>query len=138
MTKERRVGPVSRTSAEQYLAKAKEFLDAAEALLSDEHWNASGVMAIHAGISAADAVLAKNAGIRSREVDHAAILSLLDKQAGGCPERTRRQISGLLKMKNSLEYEARLATQVEAVQLKDHAARVVRWAAKTVRGDDPG
>jgi hypothetical protein len=107
--------------------KAEECLAAAETNLELERWNAAGVLAVHAGISLADAALADIAGLRTRDPDHSAIVRLLDERVAGFDGAARRQLSGLLKMKSAVEYEERLLTEVEAVQLVDHARRLNRW-----------
>lgn len=85
------------------------------------------VMAVHAGISCADSVLASVAGLRTREPDHSAIIRLLDERVAGFDGAARRQLGGLIKMKSAVEYEERLLTDVEATQLVDHARRLKRW-----------
>jgi len=80
-------------------------------------------MAIHAGISAADAVLAFAASLRSREADHAAVLGLLETHVDGFDASARRHLAGLLRSKNSVEYDDRVVTPTEAKQLVDHAGR---------------
>jgi len=46
----------------------------------------------------------------------------------------RRQILGLLKMKNTVAYERRPLTETEARQLVDNARRPVRWSREVVDG----
>jgi len=123
---------VSPGGAVVYLTKAEEFLAASEASLSAERWNAAGLQAIHAGISSADAALAATAGIRSRETDHSAVLALLDEHVAGFTGAARRQLTGLLRSKNAVEYEDRLLTRVESLRLVDNARRLVRWARPLV------
>jgi len=84
-------------------------------------------MAVHAGISCADAVLARVAGLRTREPEHSAIIRLLEERVAGFDGAAKRQLGGLIKMKSAVEYEERLLTEVEATQLVDHARRLNRW-----------
>jgi len=130
--RERRVEKVGAGAAATYLTKAEEFVGASEAELSDQRWNAAGLAAIHAGIWAADSVLAAVAGVRSRETDHAAVIALLDERVAAFTGANRRQLVGLLRSKNAVEYEDRLLSEVEAIQLVDHARRLCRWAGTIV------
>jgi hypothetical protein len=124
----------ARTEAGKPLAKAIEFAEAAQTALCDNRWNAAGLSAVHAGISAADAALIASAGIHSISQDHGAVVLLLDDQVPEFTATQRRQLGGLLKMKNRIAYEQRLLTEVEARQLVDHAKRLTRWARGVVGG----
>jgi hypothetical protein len=116
--------------------KAEEFLAAGEAAGIAAQWNAGGLGAIHAGISAADAVLAAEAGLRSASQDHGFVVRLLEANVPAFAAQQRRHLAGLLQMKNTVAYENRLVTETEARQLLDHARRFVRWARQIV--DDAG
>jgi len=126
--KERKTERVGTAAGRTYLVKAEEFLQSAEMSLAERQWNAAGLGAVHAAISFADAVLAVVAGVRSRETDHGAVVAMLDERVaefGGAP---RRQLVGILRSKNAVEYEHRLLTEVEAAQLVDSARRFAKWA----------
>ena len=131
--RERRVDKVGSTAAREFLAKADEFLAASESSERDERWDAAGLAAVHAGISFADAVLAEVAGIRSRETDHGALVSLLDERVAAFGGAQRRQLVGLLSKKTMVEYESRPMTMTEAVQLTDSANRLGKWARTLVK-----
>ena len=131
--RERRVDKVGSTAAREFLAKADEFLAASESSERDERWDAAGLAAVHAGISFADAVLAEVAGIRSRETDHGALVSLLDERVAAFGGAQRRQLVGLLSKKTMVEYESRPMTMTEAVQLTDSASRLGKWARTLVK-----
>lgn len=127
---EARVAP--RRDAQGALTKAEEFSATAQDALGQSRWNAAGLASIHAGICAADAALIASAGIRSMSQDHGAVLRMLDDQVHEFGTPQRRQLAGLIKMKNAVAYEQRLLTEGEARQLVDHAARLTRWAAAVV------
>jgi HEPN domain-containing protein len=126
--KERRTETVGVAAARTYLVKADEFLEAAEVALVAKKWNAAGLGAVHSAISFADAVLAAVVGIRSRESDHGAVVALLDERVAAFGGASRRQLVGLLRSKNAVEYEHRLLSEAEAIQLVDSARRFARWA----------
>ena len=123
---------IPRGHARQSLAKSIEFSEAAQAALGSRRWNAAGLDAVHAGIAAADAALISTSGVRSASKDHGAVLDLLGSRVPEFTPTQRRQLAGLLKMKNQVAYDQRLLTEVEARQLVDHATRLARWAAVTV------
>lgn len=61
---------VERSRARTYLGKADEFLAAAKTALAAEQNDAALLLAIHAGISACDAVTVALGGLRSTDPDH--------------------------------------------------------------------
>jgi hypothetical protein len=126
--KERKTERVGAAAGRTYLVKAEEFLRSAETSLAECQWNAAGLGAVHAAISFADAVLAVVAGVRSRETDHGAVVAMLDERVAAFGGAPRRQLVGILRSKNAVEYEHRLLTEVEAAQLVDSARRFAKWA----------
>ncbi len=121
-----------RAEALKSLAKCAEFSAAAHAALSSDRWDAAGLSAIHSGICAGDAALIASAGVRSVSPDHGAVIALIDAQVPEFAATQRRQLSGLLKMKNQVAYEQRLLTQAEARHLVDNADRLAGWARRVV------
>ena len=121
-----------RGDALKYLAKSEEFSATAVSALDVGSWNSAGLSAIHAGVSAADAALVASAGVRSISQDHGGAVVLLESSVPEFGTRQKRQLGGLLKMKNEVAYEQRLLTEVEARQLVDHATRLVVWARRVV------
>jgi len=121
-----------RGEALKYLAKGEEFAGTASSAVKERSWNSAGLSAIHAGISAADAALVASAGVRSISRDHGAVILLLESSVPEFGATQRRQLAGLLKMKNEVAYEQRLLTEVESRQLVDHASRLIRWSRKVV------
>lgn len=124
----RKTSAAGASAAGRYLEKAEEYLAAAQSALVHHQWNAASLGSVHAGISFADAVLAHAAGIRCRETDHGAIVSLLDERVAQFRGGSRRQLVGLLSNKNTVEYEDRPMTEVEARQMVDSAGRFGSWA----------
>ena len=126
------VRAATRSDARAALVKCLEFMATAQDALGSGKWNSAGLNAIHAGIAAADAALIASAELRSASQDHGAVVALLEQQVPEFTTTQRRQLGGLLKMKNQVAYEQRLLTDVEARQLVDHSARLARWAKRTV------
>ena len=123
---------VGRDHAQKYLTKAREFSAVAEAALAEHRWNAAGLNAIHAGISAADAAVVASSGLRSSSKDHSTAADLLRDSVKDATASQARQLAGLLGMKNTVEYEQRLVTETEARSLVAQSSRLVRWSAKVV------
>ena len=123
-----------RGEAPRFLSKGMEFRDAAARELSDERYDAAMLAAVHAVISANDAVTAVLAGIRSTDPDHKRAADLLEEVSGGSPEVRLhvRQLRELLARKNVVEYESRRATKREAVDASNRAGRFVAWAQEVV------
>jgi len=124
--------PAPRSDAHKSLAKCEQFLEAARSSIEVERWDAAGLAAVHSGIAAADAALIASAGLRSASQDHGAAITLLDACAPEFEAAQRRQLGGLLKMKNQVAYEQLPLTEAESRQLVDHAARLAYWARRVV------
>lgn len=123
---------VDRREASGYIAKAEEFARTARSSLLEGNWNSAGLAAIHAGISAADAAIVASAGVRSSSSDHGASVRLLTRQVPEATATQTRQLTGLLNMKNTIEYEQRLATEPEARSMVEQSERLTRWARSVV------
>ncbi len=128
MAKDIRTAQVPKSDYIGYLKKAKEFLSSAQDSLVKEKWNAAGLNSIHAGISSADALLVALHGIRSASQKHDDILKLLSslvKHKG--LEENISHLRQLISMKNIVEYDQRLTTQREGINLSKHAERFLAW-----------
>ena len=107
-----------------YVGKAEEYLEAAEASLADGRHIAATSLAVHAGISAADAICGARMGRRSADQDHARVVALLG-EAGSDGKAAARHLGRLLPLKTRAEYEP------DDVP-KSIAAKAVRAAAQIV------
>jgi HEPN domain-containing protein len=123
-----------RSQARSYLEKAKQFLNAAKDAVDESRHDAAMLAAIHAAISAADAVTVALAGQRSADPDHSRAVDLLDEVGGGATEVTShaRQLRQLLGTKNVVEYESRRAMARDAADAVRRANRLVAWASTVV------
>lgn len=100
--------------------------------LAASRWDAAGLAAIHAGISACDAVLSYRGGVRSAGQDHRAAVDLLQQVIGEAGTDASRHLKRLVDKKNIVAYEQRRLTQAEALDLTEHARRFVSWAKDQV------
>ena len=125
MAAARRTRSVSPQVAGNYLKKAQEFAAAMETALEEEHWNAAALAAVHAVISAGDAMLAAFVGIRSAEQDHRQIVTLLADHLGKDGEKASKHVLRVIARKNLVEYEGRLIRQTDAKGMATHVRRLM-------------
>ena len=121
---------VDRRLASSYMAKAGQFLKTAERAAAEAEHDAAMLNAIHAAISAADAVTIALAAVRSTDPDHQRAADLLQEVAGASGE-IRGQVGRLrrlLSSKNLVEYEARRVKAAESLEALKRASRFVAWA----------
>ncbi len=129
MSKNHRTTPVTREQARIYLGKSTEFLHNAKEAMKNGQVNSAGLLAIHAAISAADAILGHQTGYRSSSPDHRVAVELIKDFGSGTDEWTKQgnRLNRILGKKNLVEYEAREITQVETSYLVEQAERFVDW-----------
>jgi hypothetical protein len=116
------------------MAKADQFLSASTNALNGSQHDAALLLAIHAAISATDAVTAALSGLRSADPDHLRAADLLESVARGSEEihDKANQLRSLLKVKNLVEYEDRRSTAREAEAGVKRADRLAVWARAQV------
>lgn len=123
-----RTRSVSLQAAGNYLKKAQEFAATMEAALEEKRWNAAALSAVHAAISAGDAMLAAFVGIRSAGQDHRQIVTLLADHLGHEGGQASKHVQRVIALKNLVEYEDRLIRQAEANQMATHVRRLMALA----------
>jgi hypothetical protein len=134
MPRGRKTVRASRSEAKLHLAKAEQFLEECMAAVSARRNDAALLNAIHAAISANDAVTVTLAGRRSSDPDHRRAADLLEDVGGSSPELRAhaRQLGDLVARKSTVEYESRRATAREAQNALKRAERFVGWAREVV------
>lgn len=125
---------VPRGSSSAHISKAEQFLRAAQRAADQAEHDAVMLNAIHAAISATDAVTIATAGVRSTDPDHQRAADLLQEVAGASGEIRAQvnQLRRLLSRKNQVEYEARRARAAESADSLKRATRFVAWASGVV------
>jgi HEPN domain-containing protein len=127
--------PEHMNHAKNFLKKAQEYLAAAEdSLAAGRHTPAAGD-AIHAGISAKDAIVTALTGTTSKGKNHAAAAGELKQALGrrsdtAAAERTFRE---LISAKSDVEYGVALVTVAKAEPLVRRARTLVDLAVQIVR-----
>jgi len=130
MTTKSKTAVVHPSLAANYFKKAQEYRDSMNQALADRRPNAAALNGIHCAISAADGLCVHFHGKRSSSTDHSDAVRLLAELFGD--EEARRQADRLgviLEKKNQVEYEERMFTHEEAVNLAKQVERLFRWAA---------
>jgi hypothetical protein len=123
--------PASAADARAYLSKAGEFLRAAEDSFELNNLIAAAGNAVHAGISAADAIAAGRAGSVWKG-EHTQGAGHLEKVAGTDGRDAGRQLRRLLPLKTRAEYDPGPVTVAEAAAAVQAARRLVAVAERVV------
>jgi HEPN domain-containing protein len=129
MTKKRKTRAVDKSEYRDFLAKAKDFASMLDLALAGGKWNSAGLQAVHAVISASDAVIVYYGGVRSVELDHREVVGLLHDIIGEAAATAGRHVSRVIAKKNLVEYEGRSISQAEAREMAEHAKRFLEWVA---------
>jgi hypothetical protein len=120
---------VSAAQVRAYVTKADEYLAAAASELEAGRPIAATSLAIHASISAADAVTGRRTGRRAAGQDHNEVLALL-REAGKDGAATERELARLLPLKTKTEYEPNDIPRAEAARAVERARRCVEVARR--------
>lgn len=135
MAKQSKTRSVSAQQVRAYLEKAEEFLRKSRTSLAEEDFNAAGLLAVHAAISANDAVTGQYGQKRSAGEDHQKAADLLRKLAPTGAREWQLQANRLNRIvgkKNLVAYEGRLIAPKEAAWLVDQAEKFVNWMREIV------
>ena len=102
----------SRNHAKSFLQKAQEYLDSAQDNLDLERATPAAGDAIHAGISAKDAIVTALTGATSKAKDHAKAVKELRQALGAHldAEAAEKALRDLISVKGDVEYGATLIT----------------------------
>lgn len=119
---------ISKSLYKNYLEKVDEFLAAMRDAYLKENWNAVGLNALHATISANDALCVYYHGLRRTSEKHADAVRLLTSLFKEVEvKKNSNHLAWLINRKNLVEYEARLFTAKEAETATKHAERFISW-----------
>lgn len=110
-----------------YRRKGRVLLEAAEISLEFELYDAAAVLAIHAGILLADAVLIRTSGLKSASEDHRDVVELLAARVKNAAP-AKRHLGSILSVKNQIEYTGESVGPDESKGLVKSAQRLHEWA----------
>jgi HEPN domain-containing protein len=115
-----------------YLVKAAEFAATARRSLDDLRLHSAGLEAIHAVISACDALTVAKLELRCKGEDHRDVIQLLRRiDAPGCVA-VQRQVAAVLSAKNRVEYGGEGLSPSDAERVVVQSERVVGWVSQQV------
>ena len=125
----------SRNYATRYLQKAEEYLEAAQDSLDLERATPAAGDAIHAGISAKDAIVTFLKGTTGKRKDHGAAPRELRQALGNHAEAAsaERSLRDLIAIKGDVEYGTTLITLAKAEPVVRRARSLVDLAVEIVR-----
>lgn len=128
MTGKFKIGKTSKEDYKKFLKKADEFYEMMHQSIIKEKWNAAGLNAIHAGISANDALLTFYFGLKSISPKHDdAVKLLISMMKRNDTEKQAKHLRQIVSIKNLVEYDGRLLSRSEAESLAKHAQRFLDW-----------
>lgn len=124
-----------RNHAKSFLKKAEEYLASAETNRAAKRYTPAAGDAIHAGISAKDAILTALTGATSKGKDHAAAAKELRQALATRPEApgSEKSLRELIAAKADVEYGTDLVTATKAEPLIRRARTLVDLAIEIVR-----
>jgi hypothetical protein len=119
--------------ARAHLAKAREFLEAAELTNDLQLFNAAASSAVSSGINSKDAICLTLTG-RTRKADnHAEAVTEL-RAAGRAGQEIAATFSCLLKLKTKSQYQSESISAGDAAKTIDWAGRMLDVAQRVVNG----
>ena len=127
---------VDKSMYKNYLKKAREFLNVCDNSFLKEEWNAAVVNAIHAGISASDALTVFFKGVRHAGERHEDVIRLLNTLDLRDIKDKNRHILNLLDIKNKAEYEENLMSMKNAESAKKSAERFLDYVKNILKEEE--
>lgn len=129
-----KIRAVARSSFGSYLKRARDFYATCEKAAAEKRWASVGLTAVHAAISACDAVLIYHAGIRSVGEDHRAAVGLLRQTLGNLPECSQKALTlqKILEKKAVVEYEEGEFSEASAREIRVLAGRFLSWVESNI------
>ena len=126
-----------RNHAKAFLKKAEEYLASAEDNLAANRYTPAAGDAIHAGISAKDAIVTVLTGTSHKSKDHATAPRELKQALGQRPEAStaEKALRELISAKSDVEYGVGLVQRTKAEPFLRRARGLVDLAVAVVRLD---
>lgn len=124
---------VDKNKYKNYLIKTNQFLSSMRNALAENNWNAVGLNAVHAVISANDALCVYYHGVRCVSEKHAdagkILVSLFNTKEA---KEKSIHLIWLINHKNLVEYDDRLFQEKEAKQAAKHTERFIDWVRNKI------
>jgi uncharacterized protein (UPF0332 family) len=119
--------------ARAHLAKAREFLEAADLTNDLQLYNAAASNAVTSGINSKDAICLALTGRTKKSDNHAEAIAEL-KGAGSAGRDSSTTLSRLLRLKSKSQYQAASVSAADAAKSIDWAARLFETAQTVASG----
>lgn len=123
-----RTSRVAPTRYRIYLGRAEAFARMMDVAAGHGEVDVAVSNAAHCVISACDALLVHQLGVRSKGEDHEEVIDLLASLGIEGTTEHRRQVASLLEAKRQAEYEDRSMTVAEGREALEQARRILEWA----------
>jgi len=120
-------------AAKEHLAKAREFLQAAELSHDLDLYNAAASNAVTSGINSKDAICLAATGHAEKNDSHSQAIAEL-KKSGRVGNGLATPFSRLLKLKPKVQYQSESISSTDAAKAVDWAAKILE-GARSVVGD---
>ena len=124
---------VDKRDAENYLKRSMELRESMRNNLILENWNALVIDAVHAVISANDALTVAFAGVRCTSSNHLDSVELLKQSISKDLQPDVSRLARVISIKSHIEYGPSLVTRAEAEKIAKDAERFVDWAEGVLR-----
>jgi len=127
-----RIHAVGPAAWRNYLRRAQQTRRAMQRSAAEEDWAAVAAIAPTCAIAAADAVVARMAGVVARDEDHAAVVELLLAHGSELEgvQRAAQHLRRLLERKTTAQYGEEPVTASMARDMLTHAERLLAWAER--------
>lgn len=128
MPKKYSTAEVEKSKYVNFFKKSLEFYQTMKDALDRQLWSSAGLAAVHAGISANDALLIYFHGLRSTSPDHQDAVNLtlsLMNQEG--TKEAAGHLRKLIARKNLIEYEGKVFSKADAEEAAKHSERFINW-----------
>ena len=119
--------------ARAHLAKAREFLEAADLTNDLQLYNAAASNAVTSGINSKDAICLALTGRTKKSDNHAEAIAEL-RGAGSAGRDSSTTLSRLLRLKSKSQYQAASVSAADAAKSIDWAARLFETAQTVASG----
>jgi uncharacterized protein (UPF0332 family) len=123
---------IDRSQAAAYMKRSEECLLSMQREFEEKRWDSTVILAIHAAISAADALCVQILGKRNASESHRDSIILFQSINPNDIElrKAAMRLGDLLKIKTDAEYGERSQTQKDAELAKLNAERLVAFVKK--------
>lgn len=129
MTREPQTRKVAKSSARVFWNRSLQCAAMMEEALDRRQWEAAGVNAVHAAISANDAVLAGVRGLKSISADHTdASRVLISQLKDDDAQKAGKRLGVIIARKSRVEYDDKRFTEKDARDIVLDTRRFLEWA----------